>query len=102
MTPILATVLKVDKRGNEYVVTVQLGNESFSGPFEKLSFENKPDQGWCHYGWLDLIYHRDPDLRAGQKFPCGRLRRPKESPCEEQPSIVLTPKAFDPFPAPIV
>jgi hypothetical protein len=29
----------------------------------------RPDQGWCHYGWLDLIYHRDPDLRAGQKFP---------------------------------
>ena len=69
MNPILATVLNVDKRGNEYVVTVQLGGESFSGPFEKLSFENKPDQGWCHYGWLDLIYHRDPDLRAGQKFP---------------------------------
>jgi hypothetical protein len=38
MTPILATVLKVDKRGNEYLVTVQLGND-------------------------DLIYHRDPNLR---------------------------------------
>jgi hypothetical protein len=69
MTPILATVLKVDKQGNEYVVTVQLGNEDFSGTLEKLSFENKPDQGWCHYGWLSLVYHRDPDLRAGQKFP---------------------------------
>jgi hypothetical protein len=43
MTPILATVLKVDKRGNEYVVTVQLGNDDFLGPLEKLSFENKPD-----------------------------------------------------------
>jgi hypothetical protein len=63
MTPILATVLKVDKRGNEYLVTVQLGNDDFSGPLEKLSFENKPDQGWCHYGWLNLIYHRDPNLR---------------------------------------
>ena len=50
MTPILATVLNVDKQGNEYVVTVQLGNDDFSGPLEKLSFENKPDQGWCHYG----------------------------------------------------
>jgi hypothetical protein len=69
MTPILATVLKVDKLGNEYVVIVQLGNEDFSGRLEELSFENKPDQGWCHYGWLDLIYHRDPDLRAGQIFP---------------------------------
>jgi hypothetical protein len=69
MNPILATVLKVDKRGNEYVVTVQLGNDDFSGPFGKLNFESKPDQGWYHYGWLDLIYHRDPDLRAGQVFP---------------------------------
>ena len=69
MIPILATVLNVDKRGNEYVVTVQLRNGNFSGPFEKLNFENKPDQGWFHYGWLDLVYHRDPDLRAGQVFP---------------------------------
>jgi len=44
-TPIFATVLKVDKQGNEYVVTVQVGDDDFSGPLEKLSFENKPDQG---------------------------------------------------------
>lgn len=69
MTPILATVLNVDKRGNEYVVTVQLRNDDFSGPFETLNFENKPDTGWIHYGWLDLVYHRDPGLRAGQVFP---------------------------------
>jgi hypothetical protein len=79
MNPILATVLKGDKLGNEFVVTVQLGNEDFSGPFAKLNFENKPDQGWYHYGWLDLIYHRDPDLRAGQVFHCGRLQQPNES-----------------------
>jgi hypothetical protein len=36
MTPILATVLKVDKRGNEYVVTVQLGGEKYWKTFEKL------------------------------------------------------------------
>jgi hypothetical protein len=69
MTPILATVLNVDKQGNEYVVTVQLGGGSFAGPFEKLSFENKPDTGWIHHGWLNLIYLRDPDLREGQVFP---------------------------------
>jgi hypothetical protein len=68
MTSILATVLKVDKRGNEHVVTVQLGNDDCSGPLEKLSFENKPDQGWRHDGWLNLVYHRDPDLKAGQVF----------------------------------
>jgi hypothetical protein len=69
MTPILATVLKIEKRGNEYVVTVQIGGETFTGPFDKLGFENKPDLGWYHYGWLDLVYHRDPKLIAGQKFP---------------------------------
>jgi len=68
MTPILATVLNVDKRGNEYVVTVQLGDEKYWETFERLSFENKPDIGWIHYGWLKLDYHRDPDLKAGHVF----------------------------------
>jgi len=42
MTPILATVLNVDKQGNEYVVTVQLGGENIGETFEKLSFETSP------------------------------------------------------------
>jgi hypothetical protein len=46
----------------------RLRNNDFSGPLEKLSFENKPDQGCCHYGRLNLVYHRDPDVRAGQVF----------------------------------
>jgi len=69
MIPILATVLNVNKKGNEYVVSVQLKGETFSGPFERLRFENKPDLAWIHYGWLELVYHRDPDLKAGQVFP---------------------------------
>lgn len=60
MTPILATVANVYKRGNEYVVTVQLGGKSFSGPFDRLTFENKPCIGWIHYGWLDLIFIEIP------------------------------------------
>jgi hypothetical protein len=69
MTPILATVLNVDKRGDEYVVSIQLEGEKYYDTFEKLRFEDEPDLGWCHYGWLDLIYHRDPKLTKGQKFP---------------------------------
>jgi hypothetical protein len=70
MTPILATVLKVNKQGNEYVVTVQLGGGgNLPGPFERLSFENQPDIDWIHYGWLNLTYLRDPDLKEGQVFP---------------------------------
>jgi hypothetical protein len=68
MKPILATVLNVDKQGNEYVVTVQLKGEEPSRKFDMLLFENKPDVGWIHHGWLDLIYHRDPNLAAGQVF----------------------------------
>jgi hypothetical protein len=51
MNPIDATVLKVDKRGNEYFVAIQLEGEKYYDKFEKLRFENKPDQGWCHL-WL--------------------------------------------------
>jgi hypothetical protein len=69
MTPILATVLNVEKRGNEYVVAIQLDGKKCYDTFEELCFENKPDLGWYHYGWLDLIYHRDPKLVKGQKFP---------------------------------
>jgi hypothetical protein len=67
MTGILTTVLKVDKRGNKYVVTVQLGNEGFQAPWRSSVSRTSLDQGWCHYGCLDLISHRDPHLRAPQK-----------------------------------
>jgi hypothetical protein len=66
MTSILATVLKVDKRGNEHVVTVQLGNDDFSGPLEKLSFDNKPDLGWRHDAWLNLERSGEPGLSSGR------------------------------------
>jgi hypothetical protein len=79
MTPILATVLNVDKQGNEYVVTVQLGGGSFPGPFERLSFENKPDADWIHYGWLNLIYLRDPDLKECQVFPLWSASATREN-----------------------
>ena len=74
MTSIPATVLNVDRQGSEYVVIVQVGSGKYSGTFETLGFENKPDRGWYHYGWLELIYHRDLDLRAGQPFPLWQIQ----------------------------
>jgi hypothetical protein len=49
--------------------TVQLDGKKDWETFEKLSFENKPDIDWIYYGWLELVYHRDPDVKAGQVFP---------------------------------
>jgi hypothetical protein len=52
MKPILATVLNVDKPGNEYVVTVQLKAEESLRKFDMLLFENKPDiGGFTTVGW---------------------------------------------------
>jgi len=28
-----------------------------------------PSFGSYRYGWLDLVYHQDPGLQAGQSFP---------------------------------
>jgi hypothetical protein len=66
MTPIPATVLNVDKQGGEYLITVQVESGACPGAFDQLGFEIKPDLGWYHYDWLDLIYHRNPGLKAGQ------------------------------------
>jgi hypothetical protein len=69
MIPVLATVQNVERQGHGYVITVHIGCEEYSGTFEMLAFENKPDLGWYREGCLDLVYYRDPDLRAGQSFP---------------------------------
>jgi hypothetical protein len=74
MIPIPVTVLNVDKQGDEYLITVQVESGAFPGTFDKLGFEIKPDVGWYHYNWLDLIYHRDPDLKAGQTFPLRMIQ----------------------------
>ena len=69
MNSLLATVLNVDKQGSEYFVTVEVGRENYRGTFDQLNFgKNKPHHGWYDYGWLELVYHRDPALKAGQAF----------------------------------
>jgi hypothetical protein len=70
MNEILAKVVNVDRVGNEYLITVRVGYEKHESAFERLIFgEIKPHVGWYRYGWLDLVYHQNPGLKAGQSFP---------------------------------
>ena len=36
--------------------------------------EKKPHLGSYHNGWLDLAYHRDPGLEAGEFFPLWTIQ----------------------------
>jgi hypothetical protein len=70
MTPIPAKVVNIDRLADDYLITVRVMSEKDAGAFDRLSFgENKPDLGWYHYGWLDVVYRQDPDLKLGQSFP---------------------------------
>ena len=70
MTPIPAKVLNVDRFGDQYLITVQVGFEKYRGTFDGLRFgETKPDLGSYRNGWLDLAYQQNPNLKTGQSFP---------------------------------
>jgi hypothetical protein len=70
MIRISAKVLNVDRLGDQYLVTVQLPRDKFTGTFDRLSFgANKPHLGSYRSGWLDLAYEKDPGLKRGQSFP---------------------------------
>ena len=69
MTPIRAKVLNVDRLGDQFLITVRVGREKYNGTFDRLTFgENKPQLGSYRNGWLDLTYHQNPGLKAGQSF----------------------------------
>jgi hypothetical protein len=75
MTPILAKVLAVDNQGDQYnaIVRIELANDQ--GSFNTLIFgENKPSIGFCHEGRLDLVYYKDPHIKAGQPFPLWTIQ----------------------------
>jgi hypothetical protein len=70
MIRISAKVLQVDRFGNQYLVTVMVAREKYSGPFDRLNFgEKKPHLGSYRSGWLDLAYEQNPGLKAGESFP---------------------------------
>ena len=69
MIPIFATVQNIEKQGDGYFITVFVGCEEYSGTFEMLEFERKPDLGWYREGCLELVYHRDLNFKTGDSFP---------------------------------
>jgi hypothetical protein len=70
MNRISAKVLNVDRLGSQYLVTVQVARDKYSGPFDRLKFgATKPHIGSYRFGWLDLAYEQNPGLKAGQRFP---------------------------------
>ncbi len=78
MTPIPAKVVNVDREGDEYLITVRVECEKRESAFERLDFgEIKPHVGWYRYGWLDLVYHQNPGLKAGQSFPLWEDSEPR-------------------------
>jgi len=75
MTPILAKVLAVDNQGDQYNVIVRIELANYRGSFNTLILgENKPSIGFCHEGRLDLVYYKDPGLKAGQPFPLWTIQ----------------------------
>jgi hypothetical protein len=74
MSPIPAEVIAVEQRGAHYHLIVQLGLPHYRGSFNTLAFgEKKPYRGSLEDGRLELVYHQDPGLRAGEPFPLWRL-----------------------------
>ena len=75
MTPIPAKVVSVARIDEQYFVAVQVGHKNYAGTFDGLNFgKKKPQIGWYHSGWLDLAYHRDPGLEAGELFPLWTIQ----------------------------
>ena len=73
MTSLPAKVMAIEKRGEQYQVVVQI-NTRYRGSFNTLAFgEIKPYSGYLKDGRLDLVYYRDPCLKAGDEFPLWTL-----------------------------
>jgi len=75
MTPIPAKVVYVDRLGDQYLITVRVGCEKHEARFNRLKFgEKNPQLGSYRNGWLDLVYHENPCLKAGQRFPLWTIQ----------------------------
>jgi hypothetical protein len=69
-----AKVLIVNKLADQYLITVKVC-EKHRCEFDKLNFgKKKPHLGSYRNGWLDLAYHENPDLKAGQSFPLWTIQ----------------------------
>ncbi len=75
MTPILAKVTAIEKRGDQYQVIVQI-SPKYRGSFNTLAFgEIKPHSGSLKDGRLDLVlvYYQNAGLNIGDPFPLWTL-----------------------------
>ena len=73
MTPVLAKVTAVEKRGDQYQVIVQISRR-YRGSFNTLAFgEIKPYRGSLKENRLDLVYHQNPNLKVGDSFSLWTL-----------------------------
>jgi len=80
MTASGAKVLTVDNLGTQYRVVVRIGFPRYRGSFLTLKFgEKKPFTGFTYNGQLDLVYHEDHHLKAGQPFPLWTIQQPGEA-----------------------
>jgi hypothetical protein len=73
MTPILAKVTAIEKRGDQYQVIVQISPKD-RGSFNTLAFgEIKPDSGSLKDSQLDLVYYENPGFNVGDPFRLWNL-----------------------------
>jgi hypothetical protein len=72
MSPILAKVVAVQKRGAQYLLVVEIVPK-YRGSFNTLIFGIKPYAGYLSDGRLDLIYFQNPGLNIGDQFPLWTL-----------------------------
>jgi hypothetical protein len=73
MTPVLAKVTAVEKRGDQYQVIVEI-SQKYRGSFNTFIFgEIKPYTGSRKENRLDLVYHQKPNLNVGDSFPLWTL-----------------------------
>jgi len=74
MTSLPAKVVAIEKRDDQYFqVIIQIGTK-YRGSFNTLLFgEIKPYSGSLRDCRLDLVYYRDPGLKAGDQFPLWTL-----------------------------
>ncbi|MGC2769850.1 MAG: hypothetical protein WB607_30445 [Candidatus Acidiferrum sp.] len=73
MTPLLAKVTAIEKRGAQYQVVVEI-SPKYRGSFNTLVFgEIKPHSGSLKDARLNLVYYHDPGLSIGDPFSLWTL-----------------------------
>ena len=67
MTPILAKVTAIEKRGDQYQVIIQVGPK-YRGSSNTPAFGEIKHSGSLKDGRLDLVYYQNPGVNMGDSF----------------------------------